>query len=183
MMKTSLRVLVFVPLLMVASCINETSDNPIDPPPGATVDASPFLGNWRLASVGTYAPTNQLVVRVTTGQVGSVVATFITSTGSNDHSVILCATNGMTIASVQRAANTWEIYAVSTNGSGTTLNLSVPDFAVISNDVASGVMNGQVLSSGEGDYYVHLKATSSQLLAYFSTRTNIFTQAMILQRQ
>lgn len=182
-MKKKYRLLVIVPLLLTTSCTDQMSDNPVNPPSGTAVNPSSFLGQWRLTSIGTYSPTNQSILNVTTSQVGTVVATFSSSAASNDHTVILCVTNGVTLASVQFGANSWQIYSVSTNPQGTTLTLGGPDPAVLSNDVKNGVLNGTVLESGEGDCSIHLMATSSQLLTYFSTRTDIFGPAMTFQKQ
>jgi len=175
--------LIAIPLVFMSSCINQFSDNPVDAPPGTGADVSPFLGNWQLMSVGTYTPTNQLIVRVSTGQVGSVVATFITAAESNDHTVVLTATNGIMLASVWRDATSWNIYKISTDAQRTMLYVSLPDPSIVSNDVKNGVLSGEVLASEERDCSIHLKATSSQLPTYFSTRTNGFSQPMVFQKQ
>lgn len=174
-------ILCILVLSFLVSCFNEFSDNPVGAPVGSAGDPSPFLGNWRLASIGTYTPTNQLTLRVIS-QAGSLTATFITSAESNDHAVILTRTNGITLASIQFSTGHWEIYAAATNSQGD-LVLSDPDPGVLTNDIKSGVVDGTVLTGGEGDYSIHLKATSSALLTYFSTRTNMFVPTMTFQRR
>lgn len=176
----------FATLLMsvgLMSCLLPSSDNPLDDPPGSSIDPTPYLGEWNLVSIGGETDIGEEPLVITLAQTGNdLTMTLDHSTGSVEEIFKLTKENGKTFASLVDADDMWDIFRVTLLQSGSRLKVESMNMVTLKSDIENEVIEGEVPVWTERDKMIHLTASGAELRSYVASHPGVFHELFVFDK-
>lgn len=146
--------------------------NPLDAPPGTSVDPTPYLGEWDLVdTLGLTEPSGRLEVAEDAGE---LMATFTGEEGAATYAVDLTTVLTDTVVASVRTDVSTHIVGLSLANNGNRLVVTDLNPETVMADVQSGALAGRAgyLDSDHG--FVSVTASGSDVRAYIEANPEIF---------
>lgn len=173
----------FVAIAFVATACQLRFEHPLPPPAGPTVDPSPYVGDWNLASVsdshidewglpitGTYS------LEIIDDGSGAITAAY---TGLPEEtltmSLQLSEITGTVMASAQDEEGEWDIGSLIIVGGGNSLEWRPLASQAFSEAVKSGELSGQVLAEDSEAESVRVTASSAEIRDFILQNPSVLT--------
>lgn len=169
----------FLPL--ISACI-VTSENPLDTPPGTSIDPSPYLGGWHLVSILGHTPGELLhlsIAQVETNLIATISKDGLPNVGLNTEAVLLTSVAGDVIASVHRGEKTWVICRILLKDNGNRMIIE-PMSRRVGEDISLGILEGESRDWGfdsepeRKQKIPRITATGADIRSYLTGKTNLF---------
>lgn len=151
---------------------------------GEPIPLDPFLGTWSLVELLGTTPESPTLVRIESDAIGELVVTVSDAAGTTEVNATLTSLGEATILSTMNKNGTWQISNVSLADDGNRLLIQLPDFGLLRDDVAAGVIAGEVRQVDlDQDDLVVVTASTSRLSAYLGTKSDLFQEvAAVLEK-
>lgn len=167
--------------LLLTSC-TIYFDNPVDSPPGSSVDPAPYLGEWLLVEyLGQSTETGSLTV---VEEAGELTATY--SGGEQELVMPVQLTAVLTdsvIASID-GGEYWHVAEIALENNGDRLTVTGMDPSQVISDIQAAVLPGSEGASGTDLGYIGVTASSAELRSYIESSPGLFAseRALVFDR-